>query len=241
MTPAPEDSAYLEEDPLAGVIDEEELNVGISLDAEQDFDAASIDLSEAVIDEPDLSGEITENPVEEPMLNEISLDGIEDINIDIEDEQPEIAAAETPFEEPELPVPETVEAGETLEIDLTAGDDSLAQVIPEGFEAEAAEAPVPFDDDMEEAFAEEGLSTLDTPADVSEPALEDEAAAGDEGFEPIAEEPLDIPAGFKKELKTVLSYMDQLLESLPEEKIEEFAKSEYFDSYKKLFKELGLV
>jgi hypothetical protein len=35
--------------------------------------------------------------------------------------------------------------------------------------------------------------------------------------------------------------MDQLLESLPEEKIEEFAKSEYFDTYRKLFKELGIV
>jgi hypothetical protein len=35
--------------------------------------------------------------------------------------------------------------------------------------------------------------------------------------------------------------MDRLLDSLPEEKIAEFAKSEYFDSYKKLFKELGLV
>jgi hypothetical protein len=35
--------------------------------------------------------------------------------------------------------------------------------------------------------------------------------------------------------------MDQLLESLPDEKIEEFARSEYFDTYKKLFKELGLA
>jgi hypothetical protein len=34
--------------------------------------------------------------------------------------------------------------------------------------------------------------------------------------------------------------MDQLLESLPEEKIEEFANSEYFETYKKLFDELGL-
>jgi hypothetical protein len=50
-----------------------------------------------------------------------------------------------------------------------------------------------------------------------------------------------VPGGIKEELKTVLSYMDQLLESLPEEKIEEFARSEYFDTYKKLFKELGLV
>ena len=51
----------------------------------------------------------------------------------------------------------------------------------------------------------------------------------------------EIPSHLKKELKTVLSYMDQLLESLPDEKIEEFAKSEYYDTYKKLFKELGLV
>ena len=48
-------------------------------------------------------------------------------------------------------------------------------------------------------------------------------------------------AEMKNELKNILSYMDNLLESLPDEKIEEFAKSEYYDSYKKLFKELGLV
>ncbi|MDR0409805.1 MAG: hypothetical protein LBH18_05350 [Spirochaetaceae bacterium] len=48
-------------------------------------------------------------------------------------------------------------------------------------------------------------------------------------------------AGFKKELQIVLSYMDRLLESLPDEKIEEFARSEQFDIYKKVFKELGLV
>jgi hypothetical protein len=34
--------------------------------------------------------------------------------------------------------------------------------------------------------------------------------------------------------------MDQLLESLPEDKIHEFANSEHFDVYKKLFDELGL-
>ena len=34
--------------------------------------------------------------------------------------------------------------------------------------------------------------------------------------------------------------MDQLLESLPEDKIEEFAKSEHFKVYRKLFEELGI-
>jgi hypothetical protein len=34
--------------------------------------------------------------------------------------------------------------------------------------------------------------------------------------------------------------MDQLLENLPEEKIMEFAHSDEFATYKKLFNELGL-
>ncbi|MBP5519122.1 MAG: hypothetical protein J6X84_00890 [Treponema sp.] len=44
----------------------------------------------------------------------------------------------------------------------------------------------------------------------------------------------------KQDIKSVLLYMDQLLENLPEEKIVEFAKSEEFVTYKKLFNELGL-
>ena len=45
----------------------------------------------------------------------------------------------------------------------------------------------------------------------------------------------------QEDIKSVLVYMDQLLENLPEDKIEEFAKSENFVVYKKLFTELGLV
>ncbi len=50
-----------------------------------------------------------------------------------------------------------------------------------------------------------------------------------------------IPGELQKEIKSVLSYMDQLLENLPEDKIAEFAQSEQFETYKKLFKELGLA
>ncbi len=49
-----------------------------------------------------------------------------------------------------------------------------------------------------------------------------------------------LPIELKDEIKSVLSYMDQLLESLPEDKIEEFARSEHFEVYKKLFEELGI-
>lgn len=45
----------------------------------------------------------------------------------------------------------------------------------------------------------------------------------------------------KEEIRSVLSYMDKLLASLPDEKIQEFAESEHFEVYKKLFEELGLT
>jgi hypothetical protein len=50
----------------------------------------------------------------------------------------------------------------------------------------------------------------------------------------------DIDVSMKQEVKSVLAYMDQLLENLPEDKIAEFAKSEHFETYKKLFQELGI-
>lgn len=44
----------------------------------------------------------------------------------------------------------------------------------------------------------------------------------------------------KSEVKSVLSYLDQLLDSLPEEKIKEFAESKAFETYRKLFEELNI-
>ena len=54
------------------------------------------------------------------------------------------------------------------------------------------------------------------------------------------EQTVSMPLELKNEIKSVLAYMDQLLEALPEQKIEEFAKSEYFETYKHLFEELGI-
>lgn len=50
-----------------------------------------------------------------------------------------------------------------------------------------------------------------------------------------------VPDKLTHDIKSVLVYLDQLLSALPEEKIEEFASSEYYDTYKKLFEELGIL
>lgn len=46
---------------------------------------------------------------------------------------------------------------------------------------------------------------------------------------------------FIEEIRSMFSYLDRLLESLPDERIEEFARSPYFESYRKIFEILRLV
>jgi hypothetical protein len=164
----------------------------------------------------DLSG--GETAVEEPAIEEAAVEF--DIPM-IEDE-----------EEEENPV--SPESAAEIEDDLT--------LIPEGFVVESGESGGVEETDDDEPAGDDFLSSIDGESGEAkgETAIagETEEASGEADDTPG---PGGIPSRFKNELKTVLSYMDQLLESLPDEKIEEFARSEYFDTYKKLFKELGLV
>jgi hypothetical protein len=97
------------------------------------------------------------------------------------------------------------------------------------------------DDEGEAGFGGAGLDTLEEGISLDE--IPEDVLPEEEGQVEDAAEPeiTALPGNFRKELKQVLSYMDKLLESLPEEKIEEFAQSDYFDTYKKLFKDLGLT
>jgi hypothetical protein len=244
---APDDSSYLEEDPFSPVtgglddlslgedsldinLDEAAFNLdlddfeadppGFLEDTEDEdaFEMPSLDLSDAVIEGPDFSASLAEVSAEEPTLEDISLD-LDAGDFDLEDGF----------------------AG----FEADAKDDSLAQVIPEAFEIGAKEAAVTLDDDPE-IFAEEDPIALDYEPEaftgensIVEVKTAEAAVAASGDISSSAE--TDVPVTFKSELRNVLSYMDHLLESLPEEKIEEFAKSEYFDTYKKIFKDLGLV
>ncbi|MDO4507603.1 MAG: hypothetical protein Q4B64_11715, partial [Spirochaetales bacterium] len=75
---------------------------------------------------------------------------------------------------------------------------------------------------------------------IEEPIIEETSVSDMDLSEPDVSDSNEIPASMKEEIKSVLSYMDQLLENLPEDKIAEFAQSEQFETYKKLFAELGL-
>jgi hypothetical protein len=246
-------------------------------------DFPAIDLSGAVIDEPDLGAALKENPMEEPSLDNFSIDL--DLEESLVEEAAEESAALEPAEEESEPSMEIADlnTGDLLNADTEAildaaaladpgeeeapvdgtgainlgdmGDifeiedsfarksgetvpeeENFAQVIPEGFVVESEDSPTPLDDDIAAESAEAAVAISPEP---EEPPGETEPAQPEKAGRSAASEA--IPPGLKQELRTVLSYMDQLLEALPEDKIEEFAKSEYFDSYKKLFEELGLT
>jgi hypothetical protein len=199
-------------------------------------------------DEKDLLGDTElEEVLFDDELPEIS---IEEEEIDISDSIPEIGSGEEILELPEMEEEaEELEADEEieemLELDIpeeSSGLPDLEEELDEIEEAEITEEENDLIDDFEnmEADIEEIDITSDDETEVmqEEPAEELEMEELEESTEDEDSEP--IPSKLKSEIKSVLSYMDQLLEALPEEKIQEFARSEHFEVYKRLFDELGI-
>lgn len=173
--------------------------------------------------------EITEEiePVVEEITEEVE-PVVEEITEEITDEP-----VETVFESNqwEAPVVEETMGFVSDAAESAFADDPLiieepvdtVSVAEEELLEELAEIPVT--DDLEEI--------TDIPA-VEEIVEEEEPVVVDEP------KTTNLPDDLKEDIKSVLSYMDQLLDSLPEEKIAEFARSEHFELYKKLFTEFGL-
>ncbi len=184
-------------------------------EAEEDLsteDITDFDIDESEIISVDIDGIESDKP--EPEDKEVSSefgdDILDELEIDIPDEE---LSALGVSEEPEEGASESTEARETEE------DSHEPEIVSE-------EEEILFDDD------ETPDSYDDSSGDLKNPGMRDEEAESG-SIETI-------PEGLKGEIKSVLSYMDQLLESLPEEKIQEFANSDHFDVYKRLFDELGL-
>jgi hypothetical protein len=104
-----------------------------------------------------------------------------------------------------------------------------------------SEAP---QDEIEISFESDLAEDVEALQAAAEPGTPDEEVAEAEEVTeaPVSGAPASagIPDNLKDEIRTVLKYMDHLLEALPDEKIQEFAGSDYFVMYKKLFEDLGL-
>ncbi|MDR0374842.1 MAG: hypothetical protein LBH85_03875 [Treponema sp.] len=236
ITPAPEDSSYLEMDPAA----------------HHELAVEDIDLSDVVIDEPDLSGQLQENPLQEPVLEAIAFDdmplNLSDDALPADIDATGISGLENAGEEPLDSLAEPVVEEYPVAEPLPSGGESVEPPAEPVMEEYPATESLPSGEESVDPLAVEPVVEEAPPAESLSAGEESEEPAGSAAVsaEPAPEvEPVAklaaIPSTIQQELKTVLSYMDQLLESLPEEKIEEFAASKYFDTYKKLFSELGLV
>lgn len=190
-------------------------------------------------DEIEPSSELPDEIAEESILGNIDsnvdipeedFESTENLSMDSMDFNEENAIEEPVLDDIDYTDPE-VESELPEEITLPKSDDILVESSSTDF-MDASEANEVFDDitaedpSISESLTDENLDFLsETPVEEPEVQTEVNTTGND----------------LTSEIKSVLSYMDQLLENLPEEKIAEFAQSEQFDTYKKLFKELGLA
>ena len=123
---------------------------------------------------------------------------------------------------------------------LTEKDDILSFGVLDGQDAEEPDETAEEAEDLSPEILSQGLADIDLSDEADEgPAVEIEGDTPDLEIETAGEVP---PQGepAKDDLRSVLEYLDKLLGGLPDEKIREFSRSQQFQTYKKLFRELGL-
>ncbi len=248
------------ENSVSGIIQEnisnkdgEEASVGIDDDINAAFEEADATESDIIDDS------LAAKDAYEQEINK-NVDGENEEPVDFE--EPTIGESfpdESVAEEPTIAEPLTEDSLEEEAIAMAESNSSAEENYEEEINKNIDgknEEPVDFEEPTvgdslpDDGFAEE--------PPIAEPLIEDslEETSVEEPTieetlpdETVAEEPVSaetqtqqtsIPKNLREEVISVLSYMDQLLENLPEEKITEFAKSEHFVTYKKLFDELGL-
>lgn len=229
--------------PKSDVLAEEEEDESIALSMEELENITASEEEDVEQEEVTLSAE----SLDEILGEELPGEGLEDI-------------ADLPIEE-EFSLSEQVGDEEPSDFDLTANDDenlvehedetdfgdlSSDATIDDSFDLtinEPKETRVPtlasddseeFEVDLDEYAMEGKLSPLEElrKSDVSVPDSKQSSA---EAFADAGGE--NLSAGDRKK---VLGYLDNLLGNLPDEVIREFSKSQYFELYKKMMKELEL-
>lgn len=197
------------------------------------------DLDNVAIEEPDLEIiDFDDEKLEEPELTEFNID-LSDIETSFDTDLPkEQELAITDIEDSDL-----VADSENQIVDFS--DDIGDISIEEPALGQADETSIEDFSINEEDIHLSDSDSFETAVEesVEMPVYEDIVVEKDSAAEEDISPPTEVnslPVELKEEIKSVLSYMDQLLESLPEEKIEEFARSEHFEVYKKLFEELGI-
>ena len=142
--------------------------------------------------------------------------------------------------------PEATRYGESVQSDL------LTRIAGElrSIKSEIGSLKTTYDGMLSKSSAQGQGSAQESPGAVlagdarqneTETAEKTRADAAEEALAAIARPAPGMPEDMLADLKKLLGYMDRLLESLPEDKIDEFARSEYFDLYRKVFEYFDLA
>ena len=205
------------------LFEEESLPDEISIPKEEDLlvESTSSDFMDSVketTDEEQVSAEITSEENIDEMEIDLPEESEEEITSVTDDDIPTVDKVLSDESEPEVEV--ETEAEPEIEESFTSVDNFAEETaIEEPVVETPAETTYAEVDNLDNTLSDSNLAYLDkTDAETESTATTD----------------------LKQDIKSVLLYMDQLLENLPEEKIVEFAKSDEFVTYKKLFSELGL-
>ena len=210
---------------------EQEINKNIDDESE-----ASADFEEPAIVECISDENVAEDPaVVEPLPENAEETAVEEPAIPAIEENVAMTEEASPAEENY-----EQEINKTIDDEFKEPVDFEEPIIEDAVSDENTAEPIvaePLPEDAEETSVEEP-TIAETLSD--ENAVEEASSDENEKTQIDQTQQTSIPKNLKEEVISVLSYMDQLLENLPEEKITEFAKSEHFATYKKLFDELGL-
>jgi|GEM_PF-2381926 len=183
-----------------------------------------IETDDEIIDESE-----EEEPDEIEIAPELASEAEKLDVIEIDDEIIDESEEEEPDEieiAPEL-------ASEAEKLDVIEIDDEMADLVDarSSSSSENTSSELPGTEETELDSLEVLTSSTETEESETLPTIED--FSEEDEFPSISDE-------LKDEIKGILKYMDELLVSLPEEKVREFRRSEHFETYKKIFEELGI-
>lgn len=211
--------------------DEEDESIALSMEELENITASE----EEDVEEEDIT--LSPESLDEILGEELPGEGLDDI-------------ADLPIEE-EFSLSEQIGDEDDLvehEAEMDFGDFTSDSAVDDSFDLSVPElsketrTPTLASDDSEEfevdldEYAMEGkLSPLEElrKSDVSAP--EEKRSSAEDAFADAGGENLSVG-----DRKKVLGYLDNLLGNLPDEVIREFSKSQYFELYKKMMKELEL-
>lgn len=249
---------------------DEEMDLDSYLDSvKEDIDLESLDLDEEGIEEKGEEEDegILESPVLGETDAEIELEaekafreaGIEGI----EEEAEPIGEEDILSEEPQTGAPG--EEGEPQEAGTEIGGEGPlpTESVPTDEEIEKLDEEIMLTEEEEKILNEdldlEAETMEEAEQEIEELDTEDVVAVTGEELNEIMGEQASVEVPFSGEpgptseqgeptidkqllnnITEVLKYMDSLLGDLPEEKIEEFTKSDYFSLYKDIFEKLGI-